>query len=1369
MNNEAKHRQPQHLWSSQATDTSGIALVAVLAILVVLAILAASFSALMSIERQSANTNVAKVQADLCAEAGLEHAISVLHEDYIHQPAWDDETEIWRTSFLPSKNNIKNSTDIDGLNDELNDGRWIYIHDSNGAIIGRYAVLIEDENSKINVNAASAISTKMQNQGIGTFETLLTDGKKRGLPISLKDAKKIMRFRYGRDKKPGQANVDDNYTESEFQSDEIDNNGNGLIDEPNEGIDEPQEYNPLSPQWDDKAYSSIHELTDSLFADSKNKLIPYRFLRKYATTKTYGRDIYWDERDKVWRNQVNLNAATKKQLHKILKRANEISRFEASSKNLRNLTSNIIDYHDENNVLTTMGSDYGVEAVCFNEVMANNGSYSLEAEGYDPNDNRKYGFVHRLGIWFNLTKSDSWMFGWPIKRVGSPNGPGREVLKNGESVTVPNTTIVEIKQDMIRPVGASRYSKFKSILRSIGGIPDGIWKNAWLKLHRKGKSELYYPIIDNKGYVLTVGYDNNAKNTYSELTNTYHSSQNSIRIDNLWRPGPAAWCAFPQMSDLWAFPTQYDEEIKPKNNLYYYIYIGEQNFQKNIGKQNKFPFSNVNNTPWKGYNRFLDVDGEPNSYSESEMISIDQNDLKGTTMKIPQGEDKLDMLRWAYKDGAPIKANKGFLTVSLTTGKKTGYVGGMSRTSDRNAFENKNTFDVAYIMRPDIIELINISDKPISLHNWKVIINTGSYADQVGLIQNATHYSMVRHGFYDDPNPAIPANGYFYLTNNRKIFDIEYGTPKDGTWGTSAQEQYPCFELPDYLWGVRYEITAVSGSTLTIADAKWKKDQMKYEMVEIQSEHSYKDRNGPTGIRKSVYSSGRNTLSAQPGIKWDYDGVKPGDTALIVGMPRSGGFLSMTLKNEYNQIVARTIEYGSTEPNEMDYSTEKYDPTHYTWVKSATPTFGGTERKAHNHSFPSGKLVKPHIKNNPFSTVGEIQLVRKSEDWENIGSKSKGKASTRALKAISKFFTTAGVRLDPEEEKVHISGWNPAFSIVTSHKGNRISCSNAKWEPGVWKNQTLRMTSGKCKGERFPIINSTENSITVDGYSVPGGKQLMVNNGDKFSVGPGYATSFFYTRRENDEGIWEWKNKGLQKVDYGLYIYGLNDSIDTTEFLEENNNSQLDVAVYNYKTKQFDSVPIPANSSQKADKEDPYKITKNTHRHKYDKSDGFYCGIINKNYVSTENGIKIKIVSHNTSGSKCSGFAWFDYAYLTPGTVNGKININTASIRVLSALNSVSPKLANNIFYGIDNNGQKKLKPYKNIADVLDVSKMTPEIFGKICSSITSRSDQFRIMIVAESLSDTDNNGEFNLAEGDKILSKSRIEKIVDRAILFKL
>jgi hypothetical protein len=42
----------------------------------------------------------------------------------------------------------------------------------------------KDEAGKININSATALSSHQQQQGVGTFETLLTDGGARGLPIS---------------------------------------------------------------------------------------------------------------------------------------------------------------------------------------------------------------------------------------------------------------------------------------------------------------------------------------------------------------------------------------------------------------------------------------------------------------------------------------------------------------------------------------------------------------------------------------------------------------------------------------------------------------------------------------------------------------------------------------------------------------------------------------------------------------------------------------------------------------------------------------------------------------------------------------------------------------------------------------------------------------------------------------------------------------------------------------------------------------------------------------------------------------------------------------------------------------------------------
>ena len=150
------------------------------------------------------------------------------------------------------------------------------------------------------------------------------------------------------------------------------------------------------------------------------------------------------------------------------------------------------------------------------------------------------------------------------------------------------TTEVLLQKDMERIMHNFKYRDNQKLMRATGGPPDDIFKNAWLKVYQNINNEpkyIYYPIVGNKGYLLTIGYDDSGYNTYDKLLNASTNKYNSVRIDNLWRPGMAAWCVFPQMSDMWSFPTQYDEKIKPKNNLYYYIYIGEQNFSGTIGTQ----------------------------------------------------------------------------------------------------------------------------------------------------------------------------------------------------------------------------------------------------------------------------------------------------------------------------------------------------------------------------------------------------------------------------------------------------------------------------------------------------------------------------------------------------------------------------------------------------------------------------------------------------------------------------------------------------------------------------------------------------------------------------------------------------------------
>ncbi|MCK5853509.1 hypothetical protein KAH27_10820, partial [bacterium] len=289
--------------------TKGIALVAVLGVLVVLALLASVFSMNMSVERKMGSVQIAKLQADLIADSALEHAMCVIREDAFEQPAWDDKTEKMFTVFSPESKNPENNVDIDGIieNENGNDGHWIYVKNKTGETIGRYAVLIEDEASKININTASALNNKMQNEGIGTFEIMLSDGKEAGLPVSLSFAKRILKYRYGRDLTPGQARVDDNLTASSYAADLIDNDADGLVDEADEGIDEPEEYNPLNPRWDDRSFSSIKEACIVVPKQKQLNLLACRYLNKFGTINSKSGNMFYDEVTKKQSKKININ------------------------------------------------------------------------------------------------------------------------------------------------------------------------------------------------------------------------------------------------------------------------------------------------------------------------------------------------------------------------------------------------------------------------------------------------------------------------------------------------------------------------------------------------------------------------------------------------------------------------------------------------------------------------------------------------------------------------------------------------------------------------------------------------------------------------------------------------------------------------------------------------------------------------------------------------------------------------------------------------------------------------------------------------------------------------------------------------------
>ncbi|MDD3725756.1 MAG: hypothetical protein PHI44_00950 [Candidatus Ratteibacteria bacterium] len=79
------------------------------------------------------------------AKVGIDSAIWEIDND---SREYDALTDTWNTTFQ--------GDDVDINEDGIPDAKWFYIKDKNGTITGRYAVLVEDESGKININYAGS-------------------------------------------------------------------------------------------------------------------------------------------------------------------------------------------------------------------------------------------------------------------------------------------------------------------------------------------------------------------------------------------------------------------------------------------------------------------------------------------------------------------------------------------------------------------------------------------------------------------------------------------------------------------------------------------------------------------------------------------------------------------------------------------------------------------------------------------------------------------------------------------------------------------------------------------------------------------------------------------------------------------------------------------------------------------------------------------------------------------------------------------------------------------------------------------------------------------------------------------------------------
>jgi len=274
--------------------------------------MAITFATLSRIETRATRNYTDSVKCEKVAKAGLEHAIYELWLDkfgtdtlaynddddgnpgeYGLDENFDSSGTSWPgNSVFPDTGTDNYDNDGDGADDS----RWIYFPLTNkagtstsairlpGNLLARYAVLItDDREARININVTGNKAggpSHTSNEGWSTFEVDLSGIISQVSGTSTTIASDIIDTRLGSDDAPGTSTPtnDDNGIVPDPQSDNIDNdgdwsvgndtNGNGIPDsgeigvddgDNSESIDEPNEFNSISPYGDDVPFGILAE------------------------------------------------------------------------------------------------------------------------------------------------------------------------------------------------------------------------------------------------------------------------------------------------------------------------------------------------------------------------------------------------------------------------------------------------------------------------------------------------------------------------------------------------------------------------------------------------------------------------------------------------------------------------------------------------------------------------------------------------------------------------------------------------------------------------------------------------------------------------------------------------------------------------------------------------------------------------------------------------------------------------------------------------------------------------------------------------------------------------------------------------------
>ncbi len=292
--------------------------------------------------------NLQEVKAKEMAETGVAEAVRCLQDD---DPAVDHYDESWRRDFI--------GDEVDNDADGTADSRWVLVK-KDGRLIGRYAVLVEDESAKVHLNAAGNISRNGY-QGVDEGWKI-NEISLHTLPgLNSETARNICLRRYGFNGLPG-GGGDDDSDRFLLAADGIDNDADGIIDQPGEGVNEPDEFADVKPRGDDRPFLSPEDLKEVAGVGSE----VYEKAKNLITVFSYDKNL-----DFGGEPRLNLNRASINEIKEGLRRCG----FNNEAQ-LCQLAANIVDYRDSDSLPTRVtDSDkntyYGLERTpYFNEIEA---------------------------------------------------------------------------------------------------------------------------------------------------------------------------------------------------------------------------------------------------------------------------------------------------------------------------------------------------------------------------------------------------------------------------------------------------------------------------------------------------------------------------------------------------------------------------------------------------------------------------------------------------------------------------------------------------------------------------------------------------------------------------------------------------------------------------------------------------------------------------------------------------------------------------------------------------------------------------------------------------------------------------------------